>query len=74
MDYDLILVLGIVIGILTIPAILSAFLDGGAPRVATVAAVVSGGMIVFAAYNKPGGYEISDLADVFTEVVARFIN
>lgn len=73
MDYDLILVLGIVIGVLTIPAILSAFLDGGAPRVATIAAVTAGGMIIYAAYNKPGGYEVSDLPDVFTGVVATFI-
>lgn len=73
MDYDLILVLGIVIGILTVPAILSAFLDGGAPRVATIAAVVSGGMIVFAAYNAPSGYTFADLPDVFTRVVASFL-
>ncbi|SDW65234.1 hypothetical protein [Litoreibacter albidus] len=73
MDYDLILVLGIVIGVLTIPAMLSAFLDGGAPRVAAVAAVISGGMIVYALYNVPGGYVISDLPEVFTKVVARFV-
>lgn len=73
MDYDLILVLGIVIGVLTIPAMLSAFLDGGAPRVAAIAAVISGGMIVYALYNVPGGYVISDLPEVFTKVVARFV-
>ncbi|MEP3347313.1 MAG: hypothetical protein ABJN34_07230 [Litoreibacter sp.] len=73
MDYDLILVLGIVIGVLTIPAILSAFLDGSAPRVATIAAVISGGMIVYAVYNAPGGYEVSDLPNVFTSVVAGFV-
>lgn len=73
MNYDLILVLGIVIGVLTIPAILSAFLDGGAPRVAAVAAVVSGGMIVYALYNAPGGYAFADLPEVFTRVVAQFV-
>ncbi|SFR33235.1 hypothetical protein [Litoreibacter janthinus] len=73
MDYDLILVIGIVIGVLTVPAILSAFLDGSAPRVATIAAVMSGGMIVFAVYSAPGGYSISDLPDVFTKVVAGFV-
>lgn len=73
MDYDLILVLGIVIGVLTIPAILSAVLDGSAPRVATIAAVISGGMIVFAVYNAPGGYAVADLPDVFTKVVAGFV-
>jgi hypothetical protein len=73
MNYDLILVLGIVIGVLTIPAILSAFLDGGAPRVAAFAAVVSGGMIVYALYNAPGGYALADLPEVFTRVVAQFV-
>jgi len=73
MDYDLILVLGIVVGVLTVPAMLTAFLDGSAPRVATIAAVVSGGMIVYAAYNSPGGYAFADLPDVFTGVVAGFV-
>lgn len=73
MDYDLVLVLGIVIGILTVPAILSAFLDGSAPRVATIAAVVSGGMIVYAIYSSPGGYTLAELPDVFTKVVASFL-
>ncbi|RLJ41104.1 hypothetical protein BCF46_2892 [Litoreibacter meonggei] len=73
MDYDLILVLGIVIGVLTVPAMLSAFLDGSAPRVATIAAVVSGGMIIYAAYNAPGGYTFADLPEVFTGVVAGFV-
>lgn len=73
MDYDLILVLGIVIGVLTVPAILSAVLDGGAPRVATVAAVVSGGMIIYALYYSPGGYAVADLPVVFSKVVASFL-
>lgn len=73
MDYDLILVLGIVVGLLTIPAMLSSFLDGNAPRVATIAAVVSGGMIIFALYKAPGGYAFADLPDVFTGVVAGFV-
>ncbi|EPX77241.1 hypothetical protein [Litoreibacter arenae] len=73
MDNDLILVLGIIIGVLTIPAILSAFLDGSAPRVATVAAVISGGMIIYALYSTPGGYAFADLPEVFTKVVARFV-
>ena len=73
MNYDLILVLGVVIGVLTIPAMLSAFLEGNAPRVATIAAVVSGGMIVFALYNAPGGYAFADLPEVFTKVVAGIV-
>ncbi|WP_298258804.1 hypothetical protein [uncultured Litoreibacter sp.] len=73
MNYDLILVLGIVVGVLTIPAILSAFLDGSAPRVASFAAVASGGMIVYALYSSPGGYAFADLPDVFTRVVAHFV-
>jgi len=73
MDYDLILVLGVVIGVLTIPAILSAVIDGGAPRVAAFAAVVSGGMIVYALYSAPGGYTFADLPEVFTRVIAGFV-
>ena len=73
MSTDLALFLGVVIGVLTIPAILSAVLDGSAPRVAAIAVIVSGGLMVYAVYNKPGGYSISDLPEVFTSVVSQFV-
>jgi hypothetical protein len=73
MSTDLALVIGIVLGVLTVPAILSAIMDGSAPRIAAFSAIISGALIVYAVYNKPGGYSINDLPDVFTGVVGQFI-
>jgi hypothetical protein len=72
MSTDLALFLGVIIGVLAVPGILSAILDGSAPRAAAIAVIVSGALIVYAVYNKPGGYAISDLPEVFTTVVAQF--
>jgi hypothetical protein len=68
MDNDFILVLGIIIGVLTIPAIFSAMVDSKVPRIPTFAAVVSGAMILYAISNQPSGYAIGDLPEVFSRV------
>jgi len=73
MSTDLALVIGIMVGVMTVPAILSAILDGSAPRIAAFSAIVAGALIVYAVYNKPGGYAFGDLPDVFTTVFSQFI-
>lgn len=73
MDTDLALVIGIIVGVLTVPAILSSIMDGGAPRTAAFSAIVSGALIVYAVYNKAGGYAIADLPGVFAAVFGPFI-
>ncbi len=73
MDNDLLLVIGLVLGGFSIPSIVSALSDGRAPRVATIVVVLSGIMVVYAISNKPGGYEINDIPQIFVDVVARYI-
>lgn len=74
MDPDLMLMIGLVVGIFTIPSILGAFVEGRVPRAAAIAVLVSGGLIVLAVRAQPGGYELSDIPDVFVNVIARYIN
>ncbi len=73
MGNDFILVLGLVIGVLAIPAIASAISDRQPPRVAAFAVVVAGAMIIYAIYNQPGGYTINEIPDVITRVVASIL-
>ena len=68
MSNEIILVGGIIIGALTVPAILSAIKDGGAPRVPAFSATVSGAMIMYAIYNQPGGYTLEEIPDIFARV------
>ncbi|ASM74275.1 MULTISPECIES: hypothetical protein [Roseobacteraceae] len=73
LDSDLALVLGVVIGLLSIPSILSAMTDGRAPRASAVTILIAGLLIIFAIQTHPGGYSIGDVPNAFVVVVARFM-
>ena len=73
MDPDLALVLGIVLGALSIPSILSALSDKRAPRASAITILIAGGLILFAAQNKPGGIVLEKIPDTFVRVVAQFM-
>lgn len=73
MDPDLIFIIGLVLGVFSIPSILSALSDGHAPRVAAITIIASGLMVFWAVGNKPGGYDINEIPNVFVQVVARYL-
>ncbi|MCZ4256342.1 hypothetical protein O4H53_12395 [Sulfitobacter sp. G21635-S1] len=73
MDPDLALVLGIVIGALSIPSILSALSDRRAPRASALTILIAGALVLYAAQNKPQGYALEEVPDVFVDVVARYM-
>ncbi|MBY5987329.1 hypothetical protein [Roseovarius atlanticus] len=73
MDPDLIFVIGLVLGVFSIPAILAAISDGHAPRVAALTVIAAGVMVFWAISNKPGGYDIYEIPNVFVQVVARYL-
>ena len=74
MDYDLIFVVGLVIGAFTIPALVSAYADRRAPRLAALFVIISGGMIAYAAHMRAEPYELDQLDDVVLAVLARWVN
>jgi hypothetical protein len=69
MDADTTLVIGLVLGVLAIPAIVSALSDGRTPRVAAIVVIIAGGMMVYAINEKEGGYAISDIPKVIYRVI-----
>ena len=73
MDSDLLLIVGIVLAVLSVPAMLSSFSEGRAPRVATFTAIAAGCLIVWAVQTQPGGYTFGEIPEVFVRVVARFL-
>lgn len=73
MDPDLIFIIGLVLGVFSIPSIMSAFSEGRAPRVAAFTVIAAGVMVVWAIQNKPGGYDIYEIPNVFVQVVARYL-
>ncbi|MCL4187882.1 MAG: hypothetical protein KJZ85_09755 [Rhodobacteraceae bacterium] len=74
MDPDLLLVIGIVLGVLAVPAILSAFTDGRPPRAAAILIMVSAGLIGLAVVNRPMAYTLDEVPDVVVRVIGRYLN
>ncbi len=73
MTPDLILVIGIVLGIFSIPAIVSAFSDRRPPRVAALVLVAAGCLVIWALQKKPSGYSLNDVPATFVRVVGQVI-
>ena len=74
MDPDLFLVIGIVIAVLTIPSLVSAFIEGRTPRAGAVLILIAGTLIVLALNGHPGGYALREIPDAFYRVASRFTN
>lgn len=73
MDPDLTLVTGALIGVFSLPAIVSAFAERRAPRIAFLTFLVGGGMVYWSVSQNPGEYSILGFPDLLIEVIARFI-
>jgi hypothetical protein len=74
MQADLFLVIGIAVGVLALPAMLSAFSESRSPRSGAILVMISAGLIALAAIKNPQGYSIDDVPDVVSRVVHRFIS
>lgn len=72
MDSDLFLVLGLGLGALAIPSMISAFSDQRAPRASAVTILIAGALIVYAVRTHPGGYALEDIPAAVMHVIARY--
>lgn len=73
MDYDLLLTIGLIVGVFAIPAAISAISESRAPRVASLAIIIAGGLVAYSVTQKPGGYRFDEIPNVLVNVIARFI-
>jgi hypothetical protein len=73
MDADLFLVVGIVLVILAVPAVISAFSSAKPPRAAAISFVLGGALIVAAITIRPGGYRLDEVPDVVARVIDRYL-
>jgi hypothetical protein len=71
MDTDLALTVGIILGVLSVPSLLSAWVDGRAPRMGAIMVIAALGLIVTALVQSPGGYEFNQVPDVMLKTVMR---
>lgn len=74
MDTDLALVIGVALGVLSIPSVLSAMSDRRAPRASAITILIGGGLILYAVITHPGGYTFEQIPTVFTNVIGRYLS
>jgi formate-dependent nitrite reductase membrane component NrfD len=74
MDTDLVLTLGIVLVVLTIPSLLAAWVDGRIPRVGALMIIASLALILAAVMTRPTGYTFEEIPTVMLNVAGRLIN
>ena len=74
MDTDLLLTLGIVLVVLSIPTLLSAWVEGRVPRLGALFLLTAIGMIIFAVTTRPGGYAFDEIPGIMLAVFSRAIN
>ncbi len=73
MDTDLMLVTGIMLGLLAVPALISAYSEGRAPRLASIFLLIAGTLIVVALSGRPSGYTFDQMIRAFGNVFSRFV-
>ncbi len=74
MANDMLLVIGVGVLALAIPAIFSAVTDHRAPRIPAILILIGGGLIVLAVTRHPGGYTLQDVPDAFFRVIAQILH
>ncbi|MBA3911084.1 MAG: hypothetical protein C0524_14725 [Rhodobacter sp.] len=74
MDTDLVLTVGIVLAVVSIPSLLSAWVEGRVPRVGTIMIIAAIGLVLAAVLTRPGGYGLNEVPDVLLRVFSRLIS
>ncbi|MDQ2066372.1 hypothetical protein Q9295_08305 [Xinfangfangia sp. CPCC 101601] len=74
MDPDLFLTIGIVLVVLTIPSLLSAWTEGRPPRMGAVVFFAGAALVALALTQKPGSYSVDEIPKVMLSVVGRYVN
>jgi hypothetical protein len=70
---DLFFVVGLVVGCLSVPSLISAFSESRPPRTAAILLMIGGGLTALAVIRQPGGYDFADIPAVFARVVAHYL-
>ncbi len=74
MDTELMLVIGIVTGVLAIPALLGAYSESRPPRAAAILFLIGGGLVAIALTGAPRAYGFADIPGLFVRVIGRYLN
>jgi hypothetical protein len=73
-DPDLFFTIGLLVGALAIPAVISAFSESRPPRAAAIMVMIAAGLILVAILEKPGGYTVGEIPAIVMGVVGNLVN
>jgi hypothetical protein len=73
MDADLVLLIGMVLMILSVPSLLAAWAESTTPRWSVAVLVIGMGLVATAVVVKPSGYSIVEIPGLMLDVVMRYI-
>ncbi len=74
MTADYLLVIGTILTVLSGVSVLSAWIDGHSPRVASIVAVIGLGMLLWGTTITPGGLRWDRIPRAFVAVIGRMLN
>jgi hypothetical protein len=74
MDTDLVLTAGLALLVLSMPTLISAWVDGRLSRLGVGMLASASGLIGWAVYSQPKGYTLDSIPDVVVAAIARLIN
>ena len=74
MDTDLFLAGGLLLLVVALPSMLSAWADSRVPQIGLLLLVCGAGLVGFALLANPEGYRLGDVPTVLLEVFARLVN
>lgn len=74
MQADLFFVIGLVVLVLAIPAIIGAFSESRPPRAGAILVMIGSGLIALAIWQRPSGYALGDIPEVFARVIGRLLH
>jgi hypothetical protein len=73
MEPDVMLIAGLGLAVLSLPALISAWVDKRPPRVGAVVLLTGLGLVAWAVTTRPGGYVLSEIPLLVYEMIARLL-
>ncbi len=74
MSFEIALVAGSVLAVLSVVSVLTAMIEGRKPRVASIVVVIAGSLLLWAAAIAPDGLQMSDIPRAYYKVIGSVLN
>jgi hypothetical protein len=74
MTFEIALVSGTILAVLSAVSILNAWIEGRRPKIASAVVVIAGGLLLWAGVLAPDGLQLSDIPRAYITVLGGLLN